>query len=93
MKKVLEGRRVLRALGCRSGLVCCVSSGPQSSVKPETGIPSLFFFILSQKGERGGSRGRRKRGREIRERRRRESELLNLRLPIFGSFPPQPLSV
>lgn len=91
MKKVLEGRGVLRALGCRSGLVCCVSSRPVS-VKPETGSPSLFF-ILSQEGGKGESKGGRKRGKEIRERRRRESELLNLRLPIFGSFPPQPLSV
>lgn len=60
MKKVLEGRGVLRALGCRSGLVCCVSSGPQSSVKPETGIPSLFFLYCHRKerGEGAGAGGR-----------------------------------
>lgn len=61
MKRVLEGRGVLRALGCRSGLAGCVSSGPLS-VKPETGSPSLYF-ILSQEGGRGESRGWRKRGR------------------------------
>lgn len=69
MKKVLEGRGVLRALGCRSGLVCCVSSGPQSSVKPETGIPSLFFYIVTGRRE-----GREQGQEEERERDKREEE-------------------